>query len=396
MDTKAQEKKKKRRKNPYGEGSIYQIENGRLKGKWKGQLIIGTNQETGKPVRRSFYGEGWIEVRDKMKLAKEELDKGINLQKQTTLTFGQWIESWMKNYKCLDLRLSTWENYDRQIKKHIIPALGNINFKELSTEHIQSLYTNMTEKKAAPASVRKVHQIILSCLTQAVQNKIISWNPAECTILPKMSKRKIRSLSIIEMEQFLSTLENDTWGIAMLTLIGTGLRQGELLALTWDKVDLRNKVLTITQSLMRTKKGLIFVPPKTENGKRIVPLPKEIAIHLRLHRIKQSKIKRTLVESFNKDNLVFCSSVGTTIIPRNFTRKFYSLREKARLPNTINLHALRHTYATRLLERGESLKTIQEILGHTDISITANIYTDVLLETKKKAAAKMDGLLARK
>ncbi|WP_206811756.1 tyrosine-type recombinase/integrase, partial [Paradesulfitobacterium ferrireducens] len=99
---------------------------------------------------------------------------------------------------------------------------------------------------------------------------------------------------------------------------------------------------------------------------------------------------------FNKDNLVFCSSVGTTIIPRNFTRKFYSLREKAKLPNTINLHALRHTYATRLLERGESLKTIQEILGHTDISITANIYTDVLLETKKKAAAKMDGLLARK
>lgn len=148
---------------------------------------------------------------------------------------------------------------------------------------------------------------------------------------------------------------------------------------------------------MRTKeKGLLIDTVKTHKSLRIVPIPKEVAIHLRLHRMKQRHIRNIAGEHFQNRNLVFCTTKGTLIIPRNFTRKFYALREKANLPKDINLHALRHTYATRLLKRGESIKTIQNLLGHADISTRGNIYTDVLPEIKRKAAANIDDLLKRR
>lgn len=406
MDTKTKEKKKGRRKNPYGEGTIYQLTKGRFKGKWLGQLIIGTNPETGKNIRRTFYGNGWTEVRDKMKLTKAELDKGINLQKQAALTFENWIKTWMDNYKKIEIELTTWENYDRSIKKHIIPTLGPLTLKELSTDHIQSFYSKLIELGKAPATVRRNHQIIHASLEQAKKNNLISRNPCEGATLPKLEDKEARAMSMEEMNKFLDlllipkigpTIIGPKWRAAFLTLLGTGLREGEILALKWDNINLRNRTISIKESLARTKKkGLIFKSPKSKKSKRIVPLPWDVAIALRLHRIYQRKEKIIAGNNFKDQNLAFCTSKGTPIGPRNFTRKFEALRKRAGLSTDINLHSLRHTYATRMLERGESLKTVQELLGHEDISTTGNTYAHVMPEIKKQAASNLNSLLTRK
>ncbi len=386
----------KKRKNANGEGTIYQCKSGKHKGRWIGQLVIGTNPDTGKPKRKSFYGKTRAEVKEKMREYQEEMAQGLDIMGQEQ-TFGEWILFWMDNYKKIELRLSTWENYMRSIKNHIYPALGHIPLRDLKTDDIQNLYNRMIKEGRAPATVRRNHQIINSCLKQAVENRLLSWNPAEAAKLPKLTDTKVRAMTFEEMSKFLSVLQEDRWGAAFLCLLGTGLRMGELLALRWQDVDLDKQILHVRQALVRTKeKGVYFDEPKTEKSKRAIPIPGEVVEALKKHRIQQFQLRLAVGEKYQNHDLVFATSVGTPIYPRNFTRKFYKLRDKAGIPKDINLHALRHTYATRLLEQGENLKTVQELLGHTDISTTANTYSHVSIEVKQKAAAKMDKLLSKK
>ena len=386
----------KKRKNANGEGTIYQCKSGKHKGRWIGQLVIGTNPDAGKPKRKSFYGKTRAEVKEKMREYQEEMAQGLDIMGQEQ-TFGEWILFWMDNYKKIELRLSTWENYMRSIKNHIYPALGHIPLRDLKTDDIQNLYNRMIKEGRAPATVRRNHQIINSCLKQAVENRLLSWNPAEAAKLPKLTDTKVRAMTFEEMSKFLSVLQEDRWGAAFLCLLGTGLRMGELLALRWQDVDLDKQILHVRQALVRTKeKGVYFDEPKTEKSKRAIPIPGEVVEALKKHRIQQFQLRLAVGEKYQNHDLVFATSVGTPIYPRNFTRKFYKLRDKAGIPKDINLHALRHTYATRLLEQGENLKTVQELLGHTDISTTANTYSHVSIEVKQKAAAKMDKLLSKK
>ncbi len=187
------------------------------------------------------------------------------------------------------------------------------------------------------------------------------------------------------------------WRAAFLTLLGTGLREGEILALKWENVNLRDRTLSIKQAIGRTKKqGLIFKTPKSKKSKRTIPLPWDVAAALRLHRIHQNREKRIAGDTVQDQNLVFTTAKGTLIGPRNFTRKFEALRERAGLPSDINLHGLRHTYTTRLLEKGESLKTVQELLGHEDITTTGNTYAHIMPEIKKQAASNLNSMLTRK
>lgn len=406
MPPKDSNKKSNRRKNPYGEGSIYKVESGRFKDKWIGKLIIGTNPETGKPMRRSFYGDGWTEVRDKMKAAKAELDKGVNLKLQANLTFGEWLLTWMETHKKIELELTTWENYYRTINTHIYPAPQNIPLNKLTTNDIQMFYNKLIDQGKAPATVRRNHQIIHSCLEKAIVTHLISRNPSAGVTLPKLENKEARAMSMEEMDKFLDlllinrigpTYIGPKWRAAFLLLLGTGLREGEILALKWENIDLRNWTISIKEALARTKKeGLIFKTPKTKKSKRTIPLPLDVAVALRLHRIHQRKEKLILGNAFQDRNLAFCTSKGTPINPRSFTRKFEALRKRAGLSTDINLHALRHTYATRLLERGESLKTVQELLGHEDISTTGNTYAHVMPEIKKQAATNLNSMLKRK
>jgi len=361
------------------------------------------NPETNKPIRRSFYGEGWNKVRDKMKLAKAELDKGIDLQKQANLTFGDWIVTWMDNYKKVEveLELSTWENNNRSIKNLIIPNLGTIPIKNLKTDDIQKFYNKLINDKKAPATVRRNHQIIHSCLEKARTTHLLSWNPCEGVTLPKLDDKEAKALTVDEMNKFLETLSapkiGPKWRSAFLLAIGTGLRQGEMLALKWENIDFRNYSISIKEAISRTKaEGLIFKSPKTKKSKRTLPIPKEAAIALRLWRIVQRKAKLATGAEYQEQGLVFTTSNGTIIYPRNFTRRFYAVRTKAGLSSDINLHALRHTYATRLLENGENLKTVQELMGHADISTTGNTYAHVMPEIKKQAVNNLDGILKRK
>ncbi len=394
-ETKEEKSKPKGPRRANGEGSIHKIKEGKHKGKWVAQVTIGKRPD-GKPDRKTFYGKGRAEVKEKLKAIMDELAQGVNLQKQGVLTFGSWIQTWMDDYKKVSLRLSTWETYDRLIRIHIKPALETYTLRDLDTGHIQRLYNKMIENGSSSATVRKVHQIIDSCLAKAKENRLIAWNPADSVELPKLESKKVRAMTTDEMTKFLSVLKLDVWGVGLLTLLGTGLRIGELLALEWPDIDLRKKIIHVKRAMMRTKaKGLVLGEPKTPRSVRDIPIPPYLAAAIRLYRIKQVKGRLASGEKYQDNNLVFCTSKGTKIIPRNFQRKYYKLRDDTGLPNDLNLHSLRHTYSTRLLEQGENMKTIGELLGHVHVDTTGR-YTDVLPETKRKAADQINQLLKKK
>jgi len=258
--------------------------------------------------------------------------------------------------------------------------------QDLRTEHLQKLYNDKIKAGYSAQTVHHIHKVIHSALDKAVETRKIAHNVSDAVTLPQIKRREIQTLTQEEQEKFLAVLGEHRLGPAFLTLLGTGMRRGELLALQWQDVDLKKGLIHIRRGVTYTKGQFVFQEPKTEKSRRIVPLPEVV-----LEALLQHQYKMIAEGNFGPNKPVFCTQNGNYIIPRNFNRTFYSLCKKAGINK--NLHALRHTFATRLLEQGENLKVVQEILGHAKISTTADIYSHVTQEIKKRAAMKIDEIL---
>lgn len=379
------------KKRGNNEGTIYR----RKDGTWCSQITIGRDPKAGKEKRVTFYGKTRQEAADKLNKALNDVKQGTFVE-PTKLTVGEWLDTWLEDYKKLELRLTSWERYKGLSDNHIKPAIGSIVLKDLRPQHLQQLYNEKVKEGLAPATIRKIHNVIHAALNQALKNQLVVRNVSEATTLPSTGKREVGSLTPEEMDYFLNVVAEDRLSAAFVCLLGTGLRRGELLALTWQDVDLAEGVIHVRRGLVRTKeKGLIFREPKTVKSRRSIPLPDDVVASLKAHKVRQNQEKLLLGLAYQDSGLVFCSEVGTPIEPRNFNRKFYQLREKAGIEG-VNLHSLRHTYATRLLEAGESLKVVQELLGHSKIAMTADIYSHVSPELKREAVAKLNGTLRPK
>ncbi|GAV22668.1 tyrosine-type recombinase/integrase [Carboxydothermus pertinax] len=180
-------------------------------------------------------------------------------------------------------------------------------------------------------------------------------------------KKEVRALTLEEQDAFLRALAGHQLGTAFILALGTGLRRGELLGLHWEDIDLEEGILHVKRNVVYVRgHGIVVQPPKTEKGNRTIPIPKLVLKMLEGH---QERLKAEGL--YRPDGPVFPSKNGTYMYPDNFERTFRKLRKEAGID--INLHALRHTFATRLLELGEDLKVVQELLGHARIGITADI-----------------------
>lgn len=374
-------------KRSNGEGTIYQRKNGT----WAGLLTIGRD-ENGKLKRLSFSGRTRKEVVEKLTKARAELQQGTFVE-PNKVTVGEWLDTWLKEYKKPDLRPEVFQTYQMIIRVHLKPALGGVLLQALRPEMVQRLYNEKTASGLAPATVRKIHQVLHGALKQAVKNQLVVRNVSEATTLPKLQQtREVRALTLEEQQEFLKALEGHRLATAFKVLLGTGLRRGELLALTWKDIDLANATLTVRQSLVRVKGQLLFQEPKTKTSKRTIPLPDDLVSELKAHKAQQAQEKLLAGPAYEDNGLVFANELGRPLDPRSFDRWFYQIREKAGLPKDVNLHALRHTYATRLLERGVSLKVIQQLLGHSKFDVTADIYSHVAPELEREAVAVLNGL----
>jgi len=390
------------KKKSNGEGSIYK----RNDGKWCAQLTIGVDPSTGKLKRKFFYGKTKKEVHEKMINVQSKLLTGSYVE-STKLTLSDWLYTWLDTYKKNDLRARTYQSYEYLIRIHINPHLGNIQLKNLNHEQIQNFYNFLSSKGRidgkgglSPKTIKNIHTLLHEVLEKAVQTQKIYTNVAKTANLPKKENKEIKILSKDDQLLFLKVVNSNRLGIAFIVSLATGLRVGELLGLRWEDVDMDNNILNVNQTIGRVKlfdenssvkSKLAFGEPKTAAGKRSVSIPPCVTEQLKKHKKKQNEERLVFDGVFNEHNLVFCSQIGIPIDPKNLDRTFKSLLKKAELEKT-NLHALRHTYATRLLEANEHPKTVQELLGHSTISTTLDIYSHVNSELKHSAAKKIEHL----
>ncbi|KXA12068.1 tyrosine-type recombinase/integrase [Clostridium perfringens] len=392
-------KKGKPKAKGNGQGTIYKMSNG----KFRGQLTVGYN-ENGSPKRKSFTSKTKKEVSDKMKAFYVDNNRGL-LPTDDKLTLSQWFYTWLFTYRIHDLKPSSFERYEGLYRNYIeASSLGKIKLMDLRTHHIQAYYNSLvSEDGKSPSTIKTINKCLKSCLNQALKEGYVAKNYCTIITLPKDSespKDTINVFTLKEQQRFMKECINNKNGMLYILALGTGLRLGEILALRWTDINLKEKYININKALKSTyiidNKGnreftVIEQPPKTKNSIRTVPLNNNLIDLLLEHRKKQMIERDSNIDIYFDNNLVFSTPQGNYLSESNVRKSFKRILKKCNL-NDFRFHDLRHTFATRLFENGIPPKTVQSLLGHSNISTTLNIYTHVMKDTKDKAIDKLNFL----
>ena len=316
------------------------------------------------------------------------------------LTLGEWLHTWLWEYKKPKLRPISFDSYAMLVRRHLAPALGHIALRDLRPEHLQHFYNEKTQQGLFTRTVRYCHVVLCGALAQAEKNQLIVRNVSTLTELPRATRQEMHSLTLDQVTaKLLPAITPDRLFAAIFLAFGTGLRRGELLALRWKDVDLKAGILHVRQTLVRvTNHGatagegrtrLLMHEPKTQHSRRTVPIPEACLTALQQHKARQAEEKLHLGPAYQDHGFVFCRPEGTPMAPEMLPKTFERLLAQAGLP-PIRFHDTRYTFATLMLELGESPKTVQTMLGHSRVAITLDIYSHVSLELEKKAAAKLN------
>lgn len=383
-------------KKANGEGSIQKYyKDDVLKG-WRATLTIGRDSD-GKLLRKQFYGKTKVETLDKMNEYKIRYNTG-QLEHDNNMTFAQWFYTWLFEFRINDLKPSSFERYEGIYRNYVknLP-LGNKKLSDLRASHIQSHYNTLISEGKPVSTIKNINGFIFTCLAEAVKQRYIYQNPCDSIKLPKEAiteKEDIVVLDIEEQKTFIEAIKGHNLEMLFMFDLATGLRLGELLALRWDDINIKDKVVKINKSIKkvtyidkedkRTSK-VIEQTPKTKTSYRTVPIPKNVFDMLMIYKGQQDIEKGKNAEAYNNQGFVFCNSLGFPIESKQPGRNLKSILIKVKI-KPLKFHSLRHTYATRLFEAGVPIKTVQALMGHSDIATTMNIYTHVTREKKIEAS----------
>ncbi|MEO8458274.1 MAG: site-specific integrase [Chloroflexota bacterium] len=373
------EKTMARRAN--GEGSIYQRQDGR----WAASVSIGRAQ------RKHFIGQRRKDVVDELTAALKAQNDGLPVVTERQ-AFGSFARSWLETVKPT-LKPRTWERYEQLLRVHAFPHLQSVSLTKLTPQHLQRLYAASQETGSSPATVRQLHAVIHRCLKQAHRWNVVGRNVADLVSAPRVHRREMRVLSPSEARVLLEAAQGDRLEALYVLALSTGARQGEILGLRWRDIDLDNGAMNVSRTLHHMRGGFIFTEPKSGHSKRQVELTDTAIVALRRHRINQAEERLRAGPARDDQDLVFPTKTGNPMDASNLLReRFYPLLERAGLPK-IRFHDLRHTAATLLLGRGMHAKIVSEMLGHSNIGITMDLYSHVTPTMQKEAARVMDAIL---
>lgn len=370
-----------------GEGNIRQ----RKDDTWEARYSLGLDAN-GNRIRKSIYGTTRGEVSKKLTQVLNQINTNTFIE-PSKITVKEWTKIWLRDYKKNSVSTKTYESYKRQLDLYITPHLGHLYLKDLRPEQVQTTFNKM--KGLSDRNIRYTRTVFNMTMKRAKKNRLIYDNPCEYIELPKGNPPKKKTI-FTEEEQiaFINSIDSHIYEVAFLVLISTGMRVGELLGLTWYNIDFKEYTITIEKALSRVK-GELFTAPKTETSNRVIPVLPVIMDQIRKHKIKQSEAKLQAGKEYNPHNLVFINSFGDPVAFRTFSRSLERLLKSNNLPN-LSPHELRHTFATRGLEAGMDMKELQELLGHSSMKLTSDLYTHVLIKQKRKAMDKtahlFDGL----
>lgn len=361
------------RRNSNGEGTVYRRKDGR----YEGAVYVLTTSGTTKRVR--VYGATRAEAHTKLTEAKAKNDRGIpTTDKEWQL--GDYLDYWLEDVVKPNRRPTTYESYESNVRNYLKPGLGAVRLTRLTVPVLQRFLNQQLGDGRSVRKVQMLRETLSTALTQAMYEELLPRNVARLVKLPGRESKDIEPWTPDEVTRFFDVARDHRWYPAFLLVALYGLRRGEVLGLRWEDIDTTASVIRIRQQVVRAT-GVIHIGPlKTRAGRRDLPLLTAVADEIANHRAQQMHV--------SGDDLVFTTSSGSSIEPNKLTKVFYDICVQHGL-RKIKLHHLRHTAATILKDLGVPARDTQLILGHSNITITQQIYQHDTMDSRRSAIERM-------
>ncbi|MBC2457052.1 tyrosine-type recombinase/integrase [Clostridium beijerinckii] len=363
---------------------------------------------------KDLYALTVKDLDEKIKNLLTDLDYNIIDTKES---FEAFFINWLFEVRFLTLKPSTKERYESVYRNYIKNSpLSNIKIKDMALADVQGYYNKLVKEGHSVNCLKMINKLISPCIRYAFNNSILIRDFTGAIVLPKESEEtklnkanKVQPFALDEQKRFVKAIKNHELEILFITALNSGLRQGELLALTWNDINFDRHYIDVNKNAKyvanvssngREHSKMIIQTPKTIKSTRKVSIPPSLTEQLKIYRFKQLEQKSLLANLYQDNNLVFCTKFGKYLDSGNIRKRFNKVinsindneKDQYRKIAPRKFHDLRHTYATRLFELGEKPKTVQELLGHSDTSVTLGTYTHVLESMKVIAASKLDDL----
>ncbi len=378
-----------------GEGTITKRKDGR----WEGRYYTG-EVVNGKRVRKNVLAKTKAECKEKLNKAISDNANRMRIIERCDFltnpepTLEEWSRIWFESFCTASVKEYTRNSYQNYFDRYILPNLGGMKIKDISTvscqQFLMKMYTSgrtrNVEKKGKGLSAKTVKDIkiaLQTCLQKAEDEGLIESNPCRKVQLPKEAPKEMQTLKANELGAFLQETKDSGCYEFYILEITTGLRLGEILALTWDDLDIKNKTISVNKQIQRINGELVVSRPKTDASIRKISLCDECFNQLILLRSRQRLDTK----------LIFPSPItGGLRDPSSVTRKLHRMQKRAGVPQ-IRFHDLRHSFATLSLEQGMDIKTVSHMLGHTDAGFTMNTYMHVTDNMQQTVANAMQSLI---
>jgi integrase len=383
-------------KRGQNEGSIFRRKDGR----WCGVLNLGW--ENGRRKRKSFYGKIASEVREQLLKARSDHSRGLPVTIDCQ-NVQQYLDHWLEHTLKAKAKPRSYESFSAIARLHIKPALGRIQLHKLAPQHIQKLLDGKSKGGLSPQTVTNIRTVLRSALSQAMKWNLISRNSAALVNAPRIPHKRIEPLDPEHARKLLEIARGGRFEAIYTVALTLGMRRGEVLGLRWSDIDFDGRAIRVNQSVQRLSTGsdkgkkseLRATETKTDGSRRTIALPDSVVRALRMHRARRAQDRLSAGMSWKDQNLVFTNRSGRPIEPILLHRDYKALLRKAELPSTLRFHDLRHSAASLLLAQGVHPRAIMELLGHSSITVTMNVYGHVMPAMMRDAADKMDAILGK-
>src|SRR3990172_190608 len=360
------------KKRAHGEGTIFQNK----QGYWVAEVFLPNGKRKRKYDKTQKAAKEWL-------LAQREAIRDAVWVDTDSVTVSQFFDRYIADVASHTLRPKTLEVYSYLIRLHIKPEIENIRLSTLQPAHIQKLYSDKLNAGLSPRTVHFIHSVLHKALKQAMRWGLVSRNACDLVEAPPVKRRAPVTWSLEEVQRFLGVVKGHRFYPIYVLAIATGMREGEILGLHLQDVNWATGTIHVRHAVQYLAgKGVVLTEPKTDKAKRSIKVPGFALKALREHAEKLD----------GNQGFAFTTSNSTPFSPRNLLRHFKDVLEEAGLPE-IRFHDLRHTCATLHLMAGTHPKTVQELLGHSHISMTLDTYSHVLPSIQEEAAEKMNSLL---
>lgn len=354
--------------------------------RWLIRYELPRDPSTGKRRQKAetFYGNK-REAEKRLREILVQVDQKA-FTAPSNMTVAQYMEEWLEKYRADHPVESTSDTAQSLITNHIIAEIGHLKLAELLPYHLDKLYQKLRKKAdkggkgLSTRTVRYIHTLVNSALERAVDLQLIPANPAAKVKPPKLHQREVKPLTDEQRDLFLQAARDSRFYNLFVIALGTGMRMGELLRLTWDQINFAERTLTIV-NMLDDEDDEGATDAKREGSKRTIPLVPDVVRALKAQRAAQAEEKLKAGPAYEDKKLVFANALGRPINPSNLRNRYFKpVLDKAGLPRDTHFHALRHTFATSLLRKGMDIKKVSAWLGHANAGFTYRVYHHYLPE----------------